>query len=588
MKSATGGILVLLITFLAAKAEGGTQDERFEALGKRYLREFPALSPVGATFLGDHRFDGLLDEVTPEARERKAAFNRRYLKLLQTFEPEQLSRANQVDWVLLNRHLRAELWRLTELKEWQWNPLLYTGLTGGAVYSLLCRPFAPLQERLAHVADRLFKFPRLLEQVRKTLVVGRVPKVHAETAVKQNRGIFSLLDHMVEPELPHLPPDLRSRLKKALSVARNALTKHQKWLEEELLPKAAGTWRVGPEIFDAKLRFALQTPLSRQEIRKLAEKELRRARLEMYEIAKGVYLKKHPYTVFPEKPSKPYRQAIIRAALELAYAETPKPDRIVEAARRSLRITTEFVRSKDLVTVPPDPLEIIVMPEFRRGVSLAYCDSPGPLEVGQKTFYAVSPPPEDWTEEQVRSFLREYNIRSLHNLTIHEAMPGHFLQLAHSNRYPSKLRAVLSSGVFIEGWAVYGEKLMCEEGFLNGDPLMRLIRLKWLLRAVANAIIDQAVHCEGMTREEAMRLMIEDTFQEEREAAGKWIRAQLTSVQLSTYFVGYLEHLRLRKTAEKVWGDSFRLKRYHDTVLSFGSPPPRFVEALMFGKPIPR
>jgi uncharacterized protein (DUF885 family) len=228
------------------------------------------------------------------------------------------------------------------------------------------------------------------------------------------------------------------------------------------------------------------------------------------------------------------------------------------------------------------------MPEFRRGVSLAYCDSPGALEVGQKTFYAVSPPPEDWTEDQVLSFLREYNTRSLHELTIHEAMPGHFVQLAHSNRYPSKLRAVLSSGPFIEGWAIYAEHTMVAEGFLDGDPLMRLIMLKWYLRGIVNAIIDQAIHVEGMTRDEAMRLMIEGGFQEEREAAGKWVRAQLTSAQLSTYFVGYLEHRDLRREVEKAWGDRFTLKKYHDRLLSFGSPPTRFVRALLLDLEIPR
>ena len=227
------------------------------------------------------------------------------------------------------------------------------------------------------------------------------------------------------------------------------------------------------------------------------------------------------------------------------------------------------------------------MPEFRRGVTLAYCDSPGPLETGLKTFYAVSPLPEEWTEKQVHSYLREYNQRSVHNLTIHEAMPGHFVQLAHSNRYSSTLRAVLSSGVFIEGWAVYVERVFLEEGFLDHDPLMPLIILKWYLRAIANAMIDQKIHAGDMSYDEAMELMIEDTFQEEREAAAKWIRAQLTSAQLSTYFVGFLEHYSLREEVQKRRGAKFVLKDYHDEELSFGSPPVQFVRALMLEEVIP-
>ena len=226
------------------------------------------------------------------------------------------------------------------------------------------------------------------------------------------------------------------------------------------------------------------------------------------------------------------------------------------------------------------------MPEFQRGVALAYCDSPGPLDRGQKTFYVISPIPSDWTDDQVKSFLREYNTRSIDNLTIHEAMPGHYLQLMHSNRYQSPLRAVLASGTFIEGWAVYSERMMVEQGFLGGDPLMHLIQLKWYLRSIGNALLDQGVHVDDMSREDAMRLMTHDTFQEEREANAKWVRAQLTSAQLPTYFVGVQEHLALREEAKKKWGKNFSLKLYHDTVLSFGSPPVRYVRELALDLPI--
>ena len=271
----------------------------------------------------------------------------------------------------------------------------------------------------------------------------------------------------------------------------------------------------------------------------------------------------------------------------MAYSNVPPSDKIVETAEQSLGQVTEFVREKGLISFPPDPVEIIIMPEFQRGVSVAYCDSPGPLDVGLKTFYAVAPLPEDWTEEQIESFLREYNVLSIHDLTMHEAVPGHYLQLAASNRYPGKLRALLSSGVFIEGWAIYSERMMVDAGYLDGDPLMRLINLKWYLRSIANALMDQAIHTDGMTREEAMKLMMEDTFQEEREAAGKWTRAQLTSTQLSTYFVGTLEHFDLRRDVEKAWGKEFDLKTYHDKVLSFGSPPVQMVRALLLNQAIP-
>jgi len=552
-------------------------DSEFEQLGRRYVDEVTALSPVSATGLGDHRFDDQLDEVTPAARDRNAAFCRAYLERLDAIPRDGLSRANRIDAAMLRHRLRARLWHLERLQEWAWNPMAYTGLAGNAVYSLVARDFAPLRQRLNHVTSRLAEFPRLLEQVRETLEPARVPKVHAETAVKQNPGILRMLDEMVEPQASALSAGDRTRLTEAMNTARAAVENHQGWLENELLPQAAGDFRLGPDLYDTKLAFTLQTPLTRTEIRERAESELRRATEEMAAIAADLC---------SETGGDRQEGALIRSALEMAYQDTPDRDRIVEEATDALARATAFVRQADLVSLPPDPVEIIVMPEFRRGTSLAYCDSPGPLDVGRPTFYAISPAPADWTEEQLQSFLREYNRRSLANLTVHEAMPGHFLQLTHSNRYPSTLRAMLSSGVFIEGWAVYTESMMAEAGFYDGDPLARLIILKWYLRGIANALLDQAIHVEGMTEGEAMRLMIDDTFQQEREAAGKWVRAQLTSTQLSTYFVGALEHASLRREMQDAWAGDFTLKRYHDTVLSFGSPPTRYVRALMLDLPI--
>lgn len=582
-------VFPLLLIFLLAQTLASTamaQDQAFDKLAKDFMDEFPALDPVGATALGDHRFDSRLNEVSPEARAEKREFYRNYLKRLDEIDSAQLSRPNQVDYTLLKHELEGDLWFLDKLQQWAWNPLVYTRLPGSAIYSLMARDFAPLPERLVHVTERLEQFPRLFPQIRETLQPKRVPPIHAETAVKQNRGVLSILDNLVKPNLAALPEDKRARLQRAMAKARTAVEEHQKWLEEELLPKARGDFRLGPELYEQKLAFTLKTPMSPAQIRTRAEQEMVRVRSEMYEVSKQVYAKQYPYTQFPEQPSDAYQQALIRAALEMAYQDAPAADQVVACAKDTLAQATAFVREKDLVTLPPDPVEVIIMPEFERGVSLAYCDSPGPLDVGLKTFYAVAPLPEDWTDEQVRSFLREYNVWSIHDLTMHEAMPGHYVQLAHANRYPGKLRAVLASGVFIEGWAIYSERMMVDAGYLDGNPLMRLINLKWYLRGIANAIMDQAIHAGDMTRDEAMKLMMEDTFQEEREAAAKWVRAQLTSAQLSTYFVGTQEHFDLRRDVEKAWGDDFDLKTYHDKILSFGSPPVQIVRALILDEPI--
>ncbi len=579
--------LALLSLATAALADSPT-DTAFRNLADEYLADLGNLSPVDATLIGDHGSDHELDQVDAAAREETLALLGEYRDALAALDRDALSRANQVDFELLLHKVESDSWALEKLQQWAWNPLYYVNIAGNGIYGLVSRDFAPLPERLMSAAARLEQIPRFLEQARASLEPARVPKIHAETAISQNPGLNSIIDNMIVPEMGALSGEPRARLEAAIETAKNALADHQTWLEEELLPRANGDFRIGAELYDRKLAFALNSPLSRKEIAARAEQEYENVRNEMYEVAKVVYLEKYPMTVFPDIPGEPYKQAIIRAALEEAYRELPARDGIVEVAKQQLAEATDFVIENNLVTMPEEPVEIILMPEFQRGVAFAYLDSPGPLEKDQPAFYAVAPLPEDWTDEQAESFLREYNLYSIQDLTIHEGVPGHYLQLALSNRYPSILRGVLWSGPFVEGWAMYAEQMMIEAGYQDGDPLQKLITLKWYLRTVTNAIIDAAIHVDGMTRDAAMKLMVEGGFQEEREAAGKWVRAQLTSAQLSTYFVGYQEHRDLRHEIEQLWGEEFTLRRYHDQVLSYGSPPVRFVRALMLDLPIPR
>jgi uncharacterized protein (DUF885 family) len=563
-----------------------TADQQFEALAARYLAEFPEQSPTSATSLGDHRFDARLDDVSAATWQSRVVFAEVYLSALEPIDRAKLSRANQVDALLLKHRLEYERWRLQTLESWRWDPLIYTGIAGDAVNDLLAREFAPLPERLANIGARLEEMPRFVAQVREVLDPARVPKLHAETAAKQNAGLISLLDGEYAQQIATLPPEAQESLKASSAKARRALSQHQIWLEKRLLPEAKGDFRLGAELYDRKLAFALFSTLTREQIRAQAEEELAATRAAMYEIARTVLKGRRNAPPTPEKPGDAQQQRAIKAALELAYAERPARDGVLDAARASLADATAFVREKNIVTLPGEPLEIIAMPEFKQGVALAYCDSPGALDKGQKTFYAVSPIPAGWTRAQSDSFLREYNSRSIHNLTLHEAMPGHYLQLAHSNKYPSTLRAVLASGPFIEGWAVYGERVMVDAGYMNGDPLMRLIQLKWYLRTIVNALLDQAVHVDGIERTAAMKLMMESGFQEEREAAGKWVRAQLSSAQLPVYFVGAREHAAMREEVQNKLGAAFDMRKYHDEVLSYGSPPVRFVRQLILDLPI--
>ncbi len=558
----------------------------FTEIAERYLENLLETYPVTATCLGDHRYDAHLDESDQAARDLAANSAKGFLSELGKVEHPELSRDNQVDFALLEQALRKEIWQIETLREWEWNPLVYSGLPGNAIYSLMSRDFAPLEDRLAHAASRCRKFPRLFEQARASLIPELVPSIHAETAIEQNKGILQLLEAFLVPELEQLPEALKADLADAIAIARQAVESQQSWLETELFPGAKGNPRISETLFREKFDFDLFSTLSPEELRARAESEMTNLHQEMYELSEQIYREHHSEFSPSPNPTPEEKKELIRKCLEFACDDAPSAEGVVDAAYHSLEITTDFVRKNELAPIPDAPVEIILMPEFRRGVSVAYCDAPGPLEREGKTFYAVSPPPKDWTEEQVQSFLREYNHRSLHNLTVHEAMPGHYVQLLRSNENSSRLRSVLSSGTFIEGWAVYTESMMMDEGFLPGDLLMRLVVKKWNLRGVANALLDQMIHLDGIDEATAMDLMVNDAFQEEREAAGKYRRSLLTSVQLSTYFAGYMEVVDIRAETEKSWGSRFELKTFHERLMAFGSPPPIFVKSLLLDEAI--
>ena len=573
----------------AAAVDTTAADAKFADLSRRWLDGWMQLNPVSATQLGDHRFDREVDDLGAAGRQRSIDFSNKLLAELEAMDAGKLSRENQVDAAILRNQLRSDLWGMQTLQSWAWDPQLYNGLAGGAIYSLMAREFAPMPQRLKAATARMREIPGIFAQMRANLDPARVPRVHAETVAKQNAGIVSLVETFITPNAAQLSGDDRKQLDAAVAGLRKAVAQQQDWLDKTLVPNAKGDFRIGARLYDQKLRFSLDSALSRAEIKQRAEAEIKRVRGQMYGIARDV-LKGKPGAPspadMPDAPSDDQQQATIEAALELAYADKPARDQVVDAAKQALAQATAFVREKRLVTVPGDPVKVILMPEFQRGVAVAYCDSPGPLDKGLDTYFAISPIPGDWTAEQTDSFLREYNSRMIQLLAIHEAMPGHYLEGAHSARFPSTLRAVLRSGLFAEGWAVYTEDMMADAGYMDGDPLFRLVQLKFYLRTISNAILDQGVHVDGWSREQAMHLMVHDAFQQEREAAGKWVRAQLTSAQLPTYFVGVQEQFDLRKAMEAKLGDRFDAMAYHDQVLSYGAPPTRYVRELMLDEPI--
>jgi uncharacterized protein (DUF885 family) len=353
-------------------------------------------------------------------------------------------------------------------------------------------------------------------------------------------------------------------------------------MEKDLLPRSAGDFRLGDAKYRRKLAFALQSDLTKEQVLKRAEADLKTTQRRMAEVAGQLAAR-----LFPEKREAlpKDRKALVKMVLDKLAEDRPDNLTIVAQANEDLKEATEFVRRQNLATVPDEPVKVIEMPEFARGTAVAYFDSAGPLEKKNETFFTISPTPDDWPEARKESFYREYNDYMLKNLTVHEAMPGHYLQIMHSNRFkaPTLIRAVFRSGTFTEGWAVYAEQLMAASGY--GGPAVEMQQLKMKLRVIINAIIDQKIHTAGMTERQAIDFMMTEGFQEEGEATGKWKRAQLSSTQLSTYYVGSLEINDLVDGLRAKEGKDLDQQRLHDKVLSFGSPAPKYVAEMLGLRP---
>ena len=552
-----------------------SQDDAFQKAAHDYIEQYLQANPEDATELGDHRFDGELTDYSAEARAKDLGTQKEFRDKLNAIDGSHLTGANSIDFRILKENIDYEIFRAEELKEPEWNPLVYMQSLANSLYLLVARDFAPAEKRIPSLRQRLEGIPRVIAQAKANL--QHPPRVHTETAIEQTQGAINLVHEGLAPLLD-AAPQKKKELAPLQEKTAAALGDYQKWLQNDLLPRSDGNFRLGVEKYRKKLHFALASDLSMEEIMKRAQADLKQTQTAIYETALPLYKKYFPKA---DSATPLDKHKVTAAVLDKLAEQHPDDATVVGYAKEVVTEATNFVRSHNLVTIPDTPLDVIAMPEFKRGVAIAYCDSPGPLDKTGKTFFAVAPTPKDWSKERKQSFFREYNNYQIRDLTVHEAMPGHYLQLAHANEFraPTLVRAIFRSGPFIEGWAVYTEQMMAEQGY--GGPEVKMQQLKMRLRAIANAILDQSIHAGNMSEKEALDLMMKDTFQQEGEAVAKWKRARLTSAQLSTYFVGGTEHLDLRAAAQKKLGDQFNLKKYNDQVISYGSPPVKYVREMM-------
>jgi uncharacterized protein (DUF885 family) len=589
----------------------------FGDLVATFFDEYFRLDPLSATGVGDHRFDDRWPDVTSAGRAARLAFAERWIDRLRGDAPAVLSVDEEADREVLLRTLEARRFQDTELLDERWDPLAWVYFLGAGIFPLLSREFAPLATRLASVAGRLEALSTVVEAARDELVgtAGRpVSRFHTEIAIRQLGGIGELIDEAVTSA--DAAPDDRAvvallpRLRAAATTAHAALTGFEAHLRDVVLPASEGEGRLGPQLFAVKLRHTLRVDLTPAELLARAEREYGVVRAEMIRLARDLWSSWLPDRPMPSAAGAGSQGAAdsetVRAVLDAIATEHPRGDELLERCRAEVAAIEAFCRDHDVVSLAEEPLEIRWTPVFLRAYGGAMLDSPGPLDRNEKSFFCITPVPPEWTPEQVESYLREDNERMLRVLTIHEAVPGHYLQGVHANRNPSLPRTILWSGVFAEGWAVYVTQVMMDLGYGADDPALLLVHWKFYLRAVTNAIIDVRIHVSGMTEDEAIELMVEGGFQEASEARNKWIRARLTSTQLSTYFVGSTLFWEIERDARRraalAAGDprgeaavpeprvvggfgetpGFRYREHLERVIGHGSPPIPVLRSLLF------
>lgn len=571
----------LIVIFFILVIMYNSDEKKFGKIRESYLEWYFRSNPVTATWIGIHTYDSKLPLNQKEDYLKEKSITQSFLSQLRNINPKFLNLIDQVDYDLMVHSLNATVFYLSEIKSYTWDPTGPVWTLGSGYETLMGYNFSPKNERAKSLSGRIQGTSLFLENAEKLL--DEMPKPHLETAINQCEGLINVIEEDLLLFIEDLDPILSKDLIQSGKSASKAIKKYQSFLENKLDTGPHRNFRLGESLYNKLLPYTLNEGISAEEVLSRAHSELKSVQLEMLDLAVPMHEKF--FKTKPKIESHDDQLFVIEKVLNKIADDHVERHEVVKNARETIDELNQFILEKDLLTLDPSkPLEIRETPEYQRGFSIASLQAPGPLEDNLKTYYNVSPIPEDWSENKAESFLREYNRISVKILSIHEALPGHYVQLYYANRHPSIIRSILGSGVMIEGWAHYTEGMMIDEGFGNGDPRYSLVQMKWKLRGIANAIIDQKIHAGTMTEEEAIELMVKETFQEEAEASAKWRRAQLSFGQLSTYFVGSELMLDLRRDVEQDKGSNFNLKEFHEELLSHGSVPIRHLRRLMLDK----
>jgi len=557
-----------------------TMTSSFATAHDAFFSDFFRLYPVHATDAGNHEHDDRWPDLTDAGRSERLDWLATARAGLEAADG--LTREEAIDRRVLLATIDELIFDEADLDEPSWSPLVYGYLLGGGLFSLLSREFAPLDQRLASASGRMEGIPAALDAARANLTSGRgraVAAFHVEKAAQTMSGVADLCRTAVEMA-DAAAPDIRVRAAAAAEPAIAAVEAFTAWLRDELQPTASGDFRIGADLFERKFHHSLKATITPAELEARAAKAYGEVRAEMARLARELWP-----TWVGDEPMPDDPDAVTRRVLDAIAVDHPKANELLDFCRAEHERILAFVRERDLIGLPDEPLQIIWTPPFLRAFGGAMLIPPGPLDSGLDSFFAITPPPDSWTDAQVESMLRENNARALRILTIHEATPGHYLQLAWSNRCESLPRAVFGSGVFAEGWAVYVTQVMMDVGYAADDPALMLTHWKYYLRACTNTLMDIRIHTGMMTEDEAMTLMIDGGFQERSEASEKWNRARLSSTQLCSYFLGGAEMTELEREARRRQGDAFAWRPFLESVISHGTPPMPIIRDILFGEP---
>ena len=537
----------------------------FEKLTDDLLYGTLALSPVAATQTGYHEHNGMpldeaLDDYSQMGIERQRQFYEQIQSRVNALNATSLDKEQHADLEIMKNQLNLQLLELNTIQSFKHNPTIYVELAGNALFVPFILEYAPKDQRFRHIVKRLEKMPALFEQAKANLVDA--PEVWNRVAVDENTGTIGLIDKELRAAVPDAQ---KADYDRAASTALAALKDFNTFLEKDLSKKTAD-WRLGKENYAKKFGYVLATGKTPEQLLAEAEADLQSIRQDM------------------EKTSAP---KTVKEALDEIAKQHATPDTYMMEAKKDLEQATAFVRDKGLLTLPPrSNLAVIDTPEFMRGIyAVGGFNAAPPLQPELGAFYWITPIPKTWPKDRIESKLREYNNYGLQQLTIHEAMPGHYVQLEYANDVQPKsrrlLRNIFGNGPYIEGWAVYTQQLMTDQGYPDNSSGMRLTLGKQLLRVLANTILDVRLQTMGMTDQQALDLMIKDTYQEKEEATAKLQRAKLSSCQLPTYFAGWKGWLQVRDRYQQKQGSKFSLKEFHERALKESAVPLPTLENLL-------